>query len=156
VVPPIVPSRATTRSKSKNAPQSSLGHVAPFVANLRGQALPRQSTTSVGPRRPMFSHDVEGAPTNNTDNGNERPPPICALGRARCPREDGPRRNVTKQTKRINSATGPTQDKTKNKKLVDFGCAGNDSDDSDAELSSENDDTSHAKASSDSTYCEGD
>jgi hypothetical protein len=31
-----------------------------------------------------------------------------------------------------------------------------DSDDSDAELSGENDDTSHAKAPSDSTYCEGD
>jgi hypothetical protein len=53
-------------------------------------------------------------------------------------------------------ATGPTQDKTKTKKLVEFGCAGRDSDDSDAELSGENDDTSHAKAQSDSTYCEGD
>jgi hypothetical protein len=110
VVPPTIPSRASTRSKSKNAPQSSLGHVAPFVANLRGQALPRQSTTSVGPRRPMFSCDVEGAPTNNIDNGNERLPPIRALGRARHPREDGRRRDVTKQTKRIKSATGPTQD----------------------------------------------
>jgi hypothetical protein len=96
VVPPTVPSRASTRSKSKNAPQSSLGHVAPFVANLRDQALPRQSATSVGPRRPMFSRDIEGDPTNNTNNGNKRPPPICALGRARRPREDGPRRNVTK------------------------------------------------------------
>ena len=80
VVPSTVPSRATTRFKSKNAPQSSLGHVAPFVASLRGQALPRQFTTSVGLRKPMLSHDIEGAPTNNTDNGNERPPPICALG----------------------------------------------------------------------------
>jgi hypothetical protein len=156
VVPPIVSSRATTRSKSKNAPQSSLGHVAPFVANLKGQALPRQSTTFVGPRRPMLSRDVEGAPTNDTDNGNERVPPIRALGRARRPREDGPRRDVTKQTKRIKSATRPTQDKTKTKKLVEFGCAGCDSDDNDAELSSGNDDTSHAEAPSDSTYCEGD
>jgi hypothetical protein len=156
VVPPTVPSRASTRSKSKNAPQSSLGPVAPFVANLRGQALPRQSTTSVGPRRPMLSCDVEGAPMNNIDNGNERLPPIRALGRARRPREDGPRRDVTKQTKRIKSVTGPTQDKTKTKKLVEFGCVGRDSDDSDAELSGENDDTSHAEAPSDSTYCEGD
>jgi hypothetical protein len=155
VVPPTVPSRVTTRSKSKNALQSSLGHVAPFVANLRGQALPRQSTTSMGPRRPMFSCDVEGAPTNNTDNGNEGPPPIRALGRARHPREDGPRRDVTKQTKRIKSATGPTEDKMKTKKLVEFGCAGYDSDNSDAKLSGENDDTSHAEAPSDSTYCEG-
>jgi hypothetical protein len=156
VVPPTVPSRATTRSKSKNAPQSNLGLVALFVANLRGQALPRQSTTSVGPRKPMFSRDVEGAPTNNTNNGNEHPHPIRVLGQARRPREDGPRRDVTKQTKRIKSTTGLTQDKTKTKKLIEFGCTGRDSDDSDAKLSGENDDTSHAEASSDSTYCEGD
>jgi hypothetical protein len=96
VVPSTVPSRASTRSKSKNAPQSSLGPIAPFIANLRGQALPRQSTTSVGPRRLMLSRNVEGAPTNNTNNGNERLPPIRALGRARHLREDGPRRKVTK------------------------------------------------------------
>jgi hypothetical protein len=156
VVPPTVPSHASTRSKSKNAPQSSLGPVAPFAANLRGQALPRQSTTSMGPRRPMLSHDVEGAPTNNIDNGNECLPPIYVLGRARRPREDGPRRDVMKQTKQIKSATGPTQDKTKTKKLIEFGCTGRNSDDSDAELSGENDDTSHAEALSDSTYREGD
>jgi hypothetical protein len=75
---------------------------------LMGQALPRQSTTFVGPRRPMLSRDVEGAPTNNTDNGNERLPSIRALGRARRPKEDGPRRDVTKKTKRIKSAIGPT------------------------------------------------
>jgi hypothetical protein len=56
-----------------------------------------------------------------------------------------------KQTKRIKSATGPTQDKTKTKKLIEFGCAGCDS-----ELYGKNDDTNHAEASSDSTYCEGD
>jgi hypothetical protein len=156
VVPPTIPSRASTRSKSKNAPQSSLGPIVPFVANLRGQALPRKSTTSMGPRRPMLSRDVEGAPTNNTDNGNEHLPPIRALRRARRPREDGLRRDVMKQTKRIKSTIGPTQDKTKTKKLIEFGCAGCDSDDSDAELSGENDDTSHAEAPSDSTYCEGD
>jgi hypothetical protein len=156
VVPPTVPSHASTRSKSKNAPQINLGPVPSFVANLRDQALPRQSTTSVGPHRPMLSPDVEGAPTNNTNNGNKRPPPIRALGRARRPREDGPRRGVTKQTKQIKSATGPTQDKTKTKKLVEFGCGGSDSDNSDPELASENDDTSHAEASSDSIYCEGD
>jgi hypothetical protein len=115
VVPPTVPSRASTRSKSKNAPQSSLWLVAPFVANLRGQALPRQSTTFVGLCRPMFSCDVEGAPTNNVNNGNERLPPIRALGRARRSREDGSKRDVTKQTKRIKSATGPIQDKTNTK-----------------------------------------
>jgi hypothetical protein len=87
VVPPTVPSRASTRSKSKNAPQSSLGHVAPFVANLRGQALPRQSTTSLGLRRSMLSPDVEGAPTNNTNNSNKRLPPVRALRQARRPRE---------------------------------------------------------------------
>jgi hypothetical protein len=44
----------------------------------------------------------------------------------------------------------------KTKKLVDFGCIGRDSDDSDADLSGENDNTSHVEAPSDSTYCEGD
>jgi hypothetical protein len=104
----------------------------------------------------MLSPKVEGAPMNNTNNGNKRPPPVRALGRARHPREDGPRRGVTKQTKRIKSATRPTQDKMKTKKLIEFGCAGRDSNDSDAELSGKNDDTSHAEAPSDSTYCEGD
>jgi hypothetical protein len=152
VVPPTIPSCASTRSKSKIAPQISLGPVAPFVANLKGQALARQSTLSVGPRRPMLSCDVEGAPTNNTNNGNKRLPPVRALGRARHPREDGPRRGVTKQTKQIKSAIGPIQDKTKTKALAEFGCGGSDSNDSDAELSSKNDDTSHVKAPSDSTY----
>jgi hypothetical protein len=113
VVPPTIPSHASTRLKSKTTLQISLGLVAPCITNLRGQALPRQSTTSLGPRRPMLSHDVEKAPTNNTNNGNECPPPIRALGRARRPREDGPRGGVMKQTKRIKSVTGPTQNKTK-------------------------------------------
>jgi hypothetical protein len=155
-VSPIVLSCTSTRLKSKIVHQISLDLVAPFVANLRGQALARQSTSSMCLRRPMFSRDVEGAPTNNTKNCNKRPLPIRALGQARRPREDGPRRGVTKQTKRIRSATRPTQDKTKTKALIEFGCGGSDSDDSDAELSSKNDNTSHAEAPSISTYCEGD
>ena len=55
--------------------------------------------------------------------------------------------------KRIKSATGPTQDKTKTKKLVEFGCVRCDSDDIDAKLSGKNDDTNHAEVPSDSTYC---
>ena len=46
----------------------------------------------------MFS-GVEGAPTNNADNGNECLPPTYALGWARRPREDGPSTNIKKQTK---------------------------------------------------------
>ena len=156
VVPPTVSSRASTRLKSKNAPQSNLGLFALLVANLRDQALPRQSTTSVGPCRPMLSRGVERAPTNNTDNGNDRLPPIRALGWARCPREDGPKRNVTKQTKRIKSATRPTYGRTKTKKLVEFGYGvGHNSDDNDVELLGKNDNTSHTEAPSDSTYCKG-
>ena len=86
---PSVPSHASTRSKSKNAPQSSLGPIALFVANLRSQALPRQSTIFVGPCRPMLTRDVEGIPKNNINNGNKRPLPICVLGWARRLREDG-------------------------------------------------------------------
>ena len=144
------------RSKSKNVPQISLGPVASFIANLRGQALSRQSTTSVGLHRPMLFCDVEGAPTNNKNYGNKCPLPIHAHGQARHPREDGPRSGVSKQTKQIKRATRPTQEKMKTKKLVEFCCSRSDSDDSNAELSSKNDDTSHAKEPSDSTYCKGD
>ena len=158
VVPPIVPSRASTRLKSKNAPESSLDPVAAFVANLRSQALHRQSTTFVGRGRPMMSRDVEGVPTINVDNGIERLPPPRALRRARRPREDGPTTNVTKQTKQTVEATGldRTGKKTKIKNIGEFGCPGHVSDNSNDELSSKNDDISHAEAPSDSTYCEGD
>jgi hypothetical protein len=104
----------------------------------------------------MLSRDVGGAPMNNTNNGNKCSPPVHALGRARRPREDGPRRGVTKQNKRIKSATGPIEDKMKTRALVETGCCGSDSDDIDAELLGKNEDTSHAEALSDSTYCEGD
>ena len=48
VVPPTVPSGASTRLKSKNAPQSSLDLIAAFIADLRSQALLRQVVTFVG------------------------------------------------------------------------------------------------------------
>jgi hypothetical protein len=40
--------------------------------------------------------------------------------------------------------------------LAEFGSCGSNNDDSDAELSGENDNTSHIEAPSDSTYREGD
>jgi hypothetical protein len=95
------------RSKSKIASHFSLGPIAPFVANLRGEALARQSTCLMCPHRPMFSRDIEGAPVNNTNNVNKRPHLVRALGWARHPREDGPRRSGTKQTKQIRKATSP-------------------------------------------------
>jgi hypothetical protein len=97
--PSTIPSCASTRLKSKIASQFSLGAIAPFIANLRGQALARQSTCLVGLRRPMLSSDVEGTPMNNINNVNKRPHPICVLGQAKRPREDGPREGATKQTK---------------------------------------------------------
>ena len=80
VVPPTIPSHGSTRLKSKNAPESSLGPIAAFIADLRSQALPRQFTTSMGRGRPMMSRSIEGAPTMNADNGIERLSPPCALG----------------------------------------------------------------------------
>jgi hypothetical protein len=74
--------------------------------------------------------------------------PFVHLDELGVTREDGPRKDVTKQTKRIKSATGPTQDKTKTKKLVEFGYVGGASDDSDVELSGKNEDTSHADVAS--------
>ena len=40
-----------------------------------------QSTTSMDPRRLMCSCNIEGALTNNTNNGNKRLPPACILRR---------------------------------------------------------------------------
>ena len=155
-VPPTILSLASTRLKSKIAPQFSLGPDAIFVENLRVQALARQSTTFVDPCRSMFSRDVEGAPMNNANNINKHLHPICALGRARHPREDGPRRGVRKQTKQIKKTIGPTGDTIKTRALTKFGGCKNNSNDSDVKLLGENDDTSYTKVSSDSTYCEGD
>ena len=73
--------------------------MAAFVANLRVQALPRQSTTFVGRGRPMLSRGIQEVPMNNADNGNERLPPARAFGWARRPREDGPSTNVMKKSK---------------------------------------------------------
>src|SRR5450759_5972239 len=70
VVAPTVPSRASRRLKPKNAPQSGSGPVLPFVADLRSQAVPRQSPLPVGRDRSMLSRGVEGAPTKNADNGH--------------------------------------------------------------------------------------
>jgi hypothetical protein len=103
-VPSTVLSRASTRSKSKIAPHFSLGCVASFIVNLRGQALARQSTCLVGSHRPMLFRDVEGAPMKNTNNVNKRPHPVCTLGRARRPREDGPRRWAQKRCYEANQA----------------------------------------------------
>jgi hypothetical protein len=70
--------------------------------------------------------------------------------------EDGPRKGATKQTKQIKKTTGPIEDTTKTRALAEFGGYESDSNDSNAELSSGNDDTSHAEAPSDSTYYKGD
>ena len=107
-VPPIVTFHASMRSESKIALQISFGHVAPFISNLKGQALVRQSTTFVGLHSLKFFRDVEGVPTNNKNNGNKHRPPVRALGWTRRLRKDGPKRSVTKQTKRIKNATSPT------------------------------------------------
>jgi hypothetical protein len=53
-------------------------------------------------------------------------------------------------------ATGPIEDAMKTRALIEFGGCESDCDDSNAELSGGNDDINHAKAPSDSIYCEGD
>ena len=106
----------------------------------------------------MRSRGVEGIPTNNADFGNDRLPPTRALGRARRPRSNGSGRTVTKQTKQNTEGIGPSQTrkKTKTKNIGDFGCPAHVRDNSNDELSSEHDDTSHVEAPSDTTYSAGD
>jgi hypothetical protein len=153
-VPSTVPSRTSTRSKSKITSQFGLGRVASFVTNLKGQALARQSTSLVG--LPMLSHDVEGSPMNDIHDVDIRPHPICAVGWARRLRKDGPKRGGTKQAKRIRVATDSFKDTTKTRALLEIDVRESDRDDNDTKSLGGNDDTSHAEVPSDSTYCEGD
>jgi hypothetical protein len=104
----------------------------------------------------MLSSDVEGTPMNNINNVNKRPHPICVLGQAKRPREDGPREGATKQTKWIIKKTGPTGDATKTRAIAIIDSSESNRTDSDSKLSGGNDDTNHVEAPSDSTYYEGD
>jgi hypothetical protein len=54
---------------------------------------------------------------NDTNNVGHRPHPIRALGLARRPREDGPKKGGTKQAKQVRMATSPTEDATKTRAL---------------------------------------
>jgi hypothetical protein len=78
-VPPINPSHTSTKEKSKNPSNFSLGYVAPFVANLMGNALATQSTCVAGQCGPMLSLDIEGAPTNTTNDVERHLHPISTL-----------------------------------------------------------------------------
>jgi hypothetical protein len=61
-VPPTIPSRTSTKGNSTISSQFSLGHVASFVADLRGKAAATRSTCVTGPSRPTLFLDVEGTP----------------------------------------------------------------------------------------------
>jgi Protein of unknown function (DUF 659)/hAT family C-terminal dimerisation region len=156
VVPPTVPSRASSRLKAKNVSQSSLGDVATFVADLRTQTLRGQSTSSVVRGRLLRSRAVEGVPTNNVDIGNAGLLPTRALAKGRRPRSDASARNVTNQTKRNTEGTGPSQTGKKTKNIGDFGCPAHVSENVNDELSSDHGNTSHAEAPCDSDYSLGD
>jgi hypothetical protein len=104
----------------------------------------------------MLSRDIQGALMNNTNIVDCRPYPIRALGQARCLRKDGPKRGGTKQANQIRVATGPTKDATKTKALKEIDSCESNRDNCDTESSGGNNDTNHAEAPSDSTYCEGD
>ena len=118
--------------------------------------MARQSTSLVDPRRSMLSHDIEGALLNDTNVVRHHPYPIRVLGQARRPKKYGPKRGGTKQAKRVMMATNPTKDATKTKALAEIdGCESN-CNDNDTKSLEGNDDTSYAKAPSDSTYCKRD
>lgn len=76
--------------------------------------------------------------------------------RAWCSREDRFERLAMRKTKRLKKVVGPTKEVKKTKMLVEIDNFKSDSDDSNAELSKRNNDTSHIKVPDDSSYSEGD
>jgi hypothetical protein len=100
--------------------------------------------------------DIEGAPTNNTNDLDRRPLPIRTLRRARRLRKHGYERGGPRNTKKFKKAFGLIGDARKTKMLAEIDGLKNDCDDSDAEFSRGTNNTSHAKAPSNSTYCKGD
>jgi hypothetical protein len=133
-----------------------LGHVAPFIANVRKKAVAMHPSCVAGPCRPTLSLVVEKALVNNIKDAKRRPHPICTLRRARHSREDGYRRRATRKTKRLKKAFGPIGEARKTKTLAEIDGAESDSNDSNARLSGGNNDTIHAIVPDDSTYFEGD
>lgn len=156
VVPSTISSYNSTKRKSKILSQFGLGHVAPFIANVREKAVTMHPSCVAGPCRPTLSLIVEKALVNNIKDAKSHPHPICILGWARHSREDGSRRRATRKTKRLKKPFGPIGEATKTKTLAEIDDAESDSNDSNARLSRGNNDTIHAIVPYDSTYFEGD
>jgi hypothetical protein len=117
VVPPIVPSRISTKEKSKIASQFSLGHVAPFVVDLRGKAVAMHVLVVMGPSGPTLSLHIEGIPMNNINNAKRRPHPIYALGQTRHLQEDRSKRPAKRKARILKKAFGPIMEAKKTSRL---------------------------------------
>jgi hypothetical protein len=72
------------------------------------------------------------------------------------PREDGSERRAMRMAKRLKKSTGPIEEGTKTRMLVEFDNSESKSNESDDRISKGNYDTSHAEVLDDSSYCEGD
>jgi hypothetical protein len=94
--------------------------------------------------------------TNNINNIERRPHLVLTHGWVRRPGEEGSERHATRMAKRLKKATSPIEEGTKTKMLAEFDSSEINSNDSNDGLSEGNNDTSHAKAPDDSSYCKGD
>jgi hypothetical protein len=148
--------RIFTQGKSKIPSQSTLGHVVPFVANLRDNAVATHPTCVVGPCRRTIPLDVKRALTNNRNDAERCLHSMRILGRTRRSREDGFERLAMRITKNLKKVASPIVEGRKTKMLAEIDGSESDSDINDDGLSGRNDDTSHVELLNDSTYSEGD
>ena len=63
--PPIIMSHNSTKEKSKTPSLFNIGHVASFIAKLRGKAIAMHIPVLMGPYGPALLFDSEGTPINN-------------------------------------------------------------------------------------------
>jgi hypothetical protein len=140
------------KAKSKAPSQFTLDHVAPFVADLRSNVVAPHPTCIGEPYRMALPLDVQGTFQNNKYNAERHPRPMCTLGQARRPKEEGSEKCATKMAKKLKKATGRIEEGTKTRTLVEFDNSESENDESNDGLSKGNSDTSHVEASDDSFY----
>jgi hypothetical protein len=152
VVIPTVPSRTSTEGNSKIPFQFSLGHVRPFVINLKGKAAATRVVVVMCLFQSTLFLDVKRMTTNNINYIGRRPCPVRPLEQARHSREDWSERPIGRKAKRLMKAVGPTVEARETMTLAKIDGFESGSNDSDARLSGRNDDTIHAKVLDDSNY----
>ena len=156
VVLPTIPSHTSTEGNSKIPFYFSLGHVAPFLINLKNKAATMRVVVVMCLFQLTLFLDIKRTTTNNINYVERRPCPMRLLEQARHSREDWFERPVGRKAKRLMKAINPTMEARKTMMLAKIDGSKSSSNDSDAGLSRRNDDTNHAKVLDDSNYSKKD